>query len=349
MPFVDYYRWCRVRRRAISRRLELLTFMFLVVFAPAGLVTLTAAAAYSQEHTAGKVYRIGFLRAGEPPKPWVEAFKQGLRERGYVDGQNVVVDILFTDGGYDQLPRLVEDLVQSKVDVILASGGPAALAAKKATTSVPIVFAAVTHPVEVGLIQNLRRPGGNVTGVAYNAMDLAGKRLELLRELVPKLRRVAVLWDPSNPTNSPQLKGAEVAARTLGLQLRPVSVQGPNDFDSAFKAMRGADGLLQLESPLFTTHRVRLAELAAQSRLPVICGLREMVDIGALMSYAADFPDSYRRAATYVDKILRGAKPGDLPVEQPTKVEFVLNSRTAKALGLTIPPSLLLRADRVIE
>jgi putative ABC transport system substrate-binding protein len=312
-----------------------------------GAVLATSLAVEAQQ--AGKVWRIGFLRAGQPPKPWVEAFQQGLRERGYVDGQNVVVEFRFTDGSFDQLPRLAEELVRLKVDVILASGAPPALAAKKATTSVPIVFVGVFDPVELGLIPSLGRPGGNITGLGSTSADLAGKRLELLRELVPKLRRVAVLSNPSNPSNPIQLKGAEVAARTLGLQLQPAPVQGPSDFDAAFKAARGANGLLLLDSPLFITHRARLAGLAATGRLPAISGLRDFVEVGGLMSYGGDFPDSYRRAATYVDKILKGAKPTDLPVEQPTKFEVVINLKTAKALGLTIPPSLLGRADEVIQ
>jgi putative tryptophan/tyrosine transport system substrate-binding protein len=292
---------------------------------------------------------IGFLRAGEPPKTFVEAFQQGLRERGYVDGQNVVVKLLFTDGSVDELPRLAEELVRSKVDVILASAAPPAMAAKKATTSVPIVFASVIHPVEIGLVPSLGRPLGNVTGVALNPADLVGKRLELLRELVPTLRQVAVLRDQVNPTNPVQLEGTEVAARTLGMQLEPVSVRGPNDFDAAFKAVRGADGLLVLESSLFTTYRVRLVGLAAASRLPAIYGYREMVDAGGLISYGANIPDMYRRAATYVAKILKGAKPADLAVEQPTTLDLVINLRTAKALGLSVPPSVLARADEVIE
>jgi putative ABC transport system substrate-binding protein len=291
---------------------------------------------------------IGFLRAGKPPKTWVEAFQQGLRERGYVDGQNVVVEFRFTDGSVDQLPQLAEELVRLKVDVILASTAPSALAAKKATASVPIVFV-VTNPVEIGLVPSLGRPGGNITGLAQNPSDLAGKRLELLREVLPKLRRVAVLWDLGNPTHPVRLEEAEVAARTLGMQLAPVSVRAPNDFDSGFKAMRGADGLLVLDSSLFTTHRARLAGLAAMSRLPAICGEREFADDGGLMSYGADLRDLYRRAATHVDKILKGAKPADLPVEQPTKFELVINLKTAKALSLTIPPLLLARADEVIE
>ena len=305
--------------------------------------------AHAQEHQAGKVYRIGFLRAGQPPKSWVEAFQQGLRERGYVDGQNVVVEFRFTDGSVDQLPRLAEELVRLKVDVIVASAAPPALAAKKATTSVPIVFVSVVDPVELGLIPSLGRPAGNLTGLAISSADLAGKRLELLRELVPKLRRVAVLWDRANPTNSMQLKEAEIAARTLGMQLEPVPVRGANDLDSGFKAVRGADGLLQVDSPLFTMHRARIVGLAAASRVPAIYGYREMVEVGGLMSYGAHLADLHRRAATYVDKILKGARPADLPVEQPTKFELVINTRTAQSLGLVIPPSLLLRTDQVIE
>jgi putative ABC transport system substrate-binding protein len=303
----------------------------------------------TEAQQAGKVYRIGFLRAGQPPTTFIEGFHQGLRERGYVDGQNVVVEFRVTDGSLDQLPRLAEELVRAKVDVILASAAPPALAAKKATTSIPIVFVGVVDPVELGLVQSLGRPGGNITGLAMTSADLAGKRLELLREVVRKLKRVAVLWQPASPTNPIQLKGAEAAARTLGIQLQPVPVRGPNDLDSAFKAARGADGLLHVDSLLFTTHRVRLARQAAESRLPAIYGYREMVDVGGLMSYGPHLPDLYRQAARYVDRILRGANPADLPVEQPTKFEFVINLTTAGALGLTIPPALLVRADQVIQ
>ncbi len=292
---------------------------------------------------------IGFLRAGQPPKSWVASFQQGLRERGYVNGQNIVVEFRFTDGGIDQLPQLAEELVRLKVDVILASAPPAALAAKKATTSVPIVFV-LNHPVEIGLVPSLGRPGGNITGLAAHSPEIASKRLELLTELVPKLGRVAVLLDQRNPTNQQlQLGQAEVAARTLGVRLEPVPVRGPSDFDSAFEAMRGADGLLLLDSSLFTTHRARLLELVAISRLPAVYPLREMTEVGGLMSYGADLPDLYRRVATHVDKILKGAKPADLPVEQPTKFELVINLKTAKALGITVPPTLLARADEVIE
>ena len=319
-------------------------------FVATSAAAILAAPSATQAQRPDKVYRIGYLRQGQPPKPFVEAFQQGLRERGYVDGQNVVIEFRFTDGGVDQLPRLAEELVRLKVDVIVASGPLAVLAAKKATTSVPIVFPNVLDPVELGLVSSLARPGGNITGLAFASADLIGKRPELLREVVPKLRRVAVLWDPANPSNPRQLQGAEIAARTLGMQLfEPVPFRGPNDFDSAFQALRGADGLLQLGSSFFVTQRVRLVELAVRSRLPAVYVIREYVELGGLMSYGPHAPDLYRRAATYVDKILRGAKPADLPIEQPTKFELILNLKAAKALGLTVPPALLLRADQVLE
>ena len=312
-------------------------------------VGLLAAPLAAEGQQAGKVYRIGFLRAGQPPESYLDGFQQGLRERGYVYGQNVVVEFRATDGSVDPLPRLTEELLRLKVDVFLASAAPAAVAVRRATTSVPIVFVGVVDPVGLGLVPSLGRPGGSITGLATTSADFACKRLELLRAIVPSLRRVAVLWHPANPSNPIQLKGAQAAARALGMRLEPVSIQGPNDFDSASKAVPGADGLLFLESPLFTTHRARLAELAARSRLPAIYGQREYVEVGGLMSYGTHFKDLYRRAAWYVDKILKGAKPGDLPVEQPTNFELVINLKTAKALGLTIPPSLLQRADQVIE
>ena len=292
---------------------------------------------------------IGFLRTGQPPKTWVEAFQQGLRERGYIDGQNVIVEFRLTDDSGDQLQRLAEELVRLKVDVILASAAPAALAAKKATTSVPIVFVGVFLPVDIGLVPSLGRPGGNTTGVANNAADLGGKRMELLRELIPTLRRVSMLSHPTHPTNQLQLDGAEASARALGLQLEPVPVQGQNDLDAAFKLSRRADGMLQIDSPLFVSHGARLVELAATNRLPAIYPFRDFVEAGGLMSYGPHFPDLYRRAAAYVAKILKGAKPADLPIEQPTKFELVIDLKTAKVLGITIPPTVIARADEVIE
>jgi putative ABC transport system substrate-binding protein len=333
----------------MSLRVDGLILVFLFLFLSANLSALGGTAVHAQEPRAGKVHRIGWLRAGQPPKAWIEALQQGLREQGYVVGQNLVVEFRFTDGSTDQLPRLAEELVRSKVDVIVVSGAPAALAAKKATTSLPIVFVPVYDPIEVGLVSSLARPGGNITGLAATSADLAGKRLERLREVVPKLKRVAVLVDSVNPSNPIQLRAIQGVARGLAVHLEPVPVGGPDDFERAFKAARGADGLLQLDSSFFTTHRARLAELAARNRLPAIYTQSDFVEAGGLMSYGAQIPDLFRRAATYVDRILKGAKPADLPVEQPTKFDLVINIRTAKALGLAIPPSLLQRADQVIE
>lgn len=296
-----------------------------------------------------RVYRVGFLRQGQPPKTFVEGFQQGLRERGYVDGQNVIVDFRFTDGSLDQLPQLAEELVRAKVDVILASASSAAMAAKRATTSVPIVFAGVSHPVEVGIVPSLAHPGSNITGVAINAAGLAGKRLELLRELVPTLRRIAMLSHPAHTTNRVQVHEADAAARILGMQIEVVPVGSPSDFEPAVTALRNVEGLLHVDAPLFTTNRARLAQVIARRRLPAIYALRLYVDAGGLISYGANIPQLYRRAATYVDKVLKGAKPADLPVEQPTIFELVINLKTARALGLAISPSLLLRADQVIE
>ena len=298
---------------------------------------------------AGKVYRIGFLRAGPPPGEFVEAFQQGLGARGYIDGRNVVIEYRSTDGSFDELSRLAAELVRFNVDVILASGAPAAFAARSATTKVPIVFVSVYDPVEIGLVASLARPGGNVTGLSQTSADLGGKRLELLKELVLKLKRIAILWHPANLTNLVQKKSVEVAARTTGVEIKSVPVQDPSQFGSAFEEARGVDALMQMDDPLFTTHRRQLAELAVRSRLPAIYGIRPIVDAGGLMFYGADSRDLYRRAATYTDKILKGAKPADLPIEQPTKYELVINLKTAKALGLTIPQTLLLRADQIIQ
>ena len=298
---------------------------------------------------AGKVYRIGFLRAGPPPGEFVEAFQQGLGARGYIDGRNVVIEYRSTDGSFDELSGLAAELVRFNVDVILASGAPAAFAARSATTKVPIVFVSVYDPVEIGLVASLARPGGNVTGLSQTSADLGGKRLELLKELVPRLKRVAILWHPANLTNLVQKKSVEVAARTTGVEIKSVPVQDPSQFGSAFEEARGVDALMQMDDPLFTTHRRQLAELAVRSRLPAIYGIRPIVDAGGLMFYGADSRDLYRRAATYTDKILKGAKPADLPIEQPTKYELVINLKTAKALGLTIPQTLLLRADQIIQ
>jgi len=312
-----------------------------------GSIALLATPLAVEAQQAGKVYRIGFLRAGEPPKLWIEEFRQGLRELGYVEGQNLIIE--FRIGTLDQLPRLAEELVRSKVDVILASASSAGIAAKNATTTVPIVFTSLSHPVEIGLVKSLARPGANITGLTVNVAAHAVKRLELLRELVPTLRHVAMLTHPGHPTDPVQRKEMEEAARALRLQLNPTAVRGPEDFEAAFKAMGRADGLVHIDTPLFTTHRARLAELAAKSRLPAIWANRTIVEAGGLMSYGTYIPALFRRAAIHVDRVLKGTKPADLPVEQPTTFEFIINLKTAKALHLTIPPSLLARADQVIE
>jgi putative ABC transport system substrate-binding protein len=275
----------------------------------------------------GKGYCIGFLSAGPPPGEFVEAFQQGLGARGYIDGRNVVIEYRSTDGSFDELSRLAAELVRLNVDVILASGAPAAFAARSATTKVPIVFVHVYDPVEIGLVTSVAHPGGNVTGLSQISADLGGKRLELLKELVPKLKRVAILWHPANLTNLVQKKSVEAAARTVGVDTKSVPIQDPNQFGSAFEDARGVDAVMQMDDPFFITHRRQLAELAVKSRLPAIYGLRQIVDAGGLMSYGADYPDLYRRAVTFIDKILKGATPADLPVEQPTKFELVITSR----------------------
>jgi putative ABC transport system substrate-binding protein len=310
-------------------------------------VLLSAAPLAVQAQQPGKVYRVGFLRAGEPPKLWVDEFRHGLRELGYLEGQNLIIE--FKIGTLDQLPQLADELVRSKVDVIVASASSAGMVAKRATTTLPIVFTTLSHPVEIGLIKSLAHPGGNITGVTINAAAHVGKRLELLREVVPRLRQVAVLTHPGHPTDPVQRKELEEAARGLGLQLKPVAVRGPDDFEAAFKAMSGADGLINIDTPLFTTYRERFAQLAARSRLPAIWANRTIVEAGGLMSYGTDIPALFRRAAIYVDKVLKGSKPTDLPVEQPTKFELLINLKTARALGLTMPAALVLRADQLIE
>ncbi len=339
-------RWRRLRFAAVRvRAFVLLAFLSV----SAGFILGRVGDVQAQQQPGGKVYRIGFLSQGQPPKGWVEGLQQSLRERGYAEGRNLVWEFRSTDGSLDQLPQFADELVRLKVDVILARASSGAMAAKRATTSIPIVFFAVYAPVEIGLVPSLGHPGGNITGVAVNASDMAGKRVQLLKELVPTLKRVAMLSHPSHPTNAVQLQGAEDAARTLGVQLEAVPVRGADDFASALKALRGIDGVLNADTPLFVTHRARLVNAVARARLPAIYPARVYVEAEGLMSYGPNLPDVWKGAAAYVDKILKGAKPGDLPVEQPTTFELVINNRTAKALGLTIPPSLVLRADQIVE
>ena len=309
----------------------------------------------TEAQQASKVTRIGFLVTNRAAIPRLrDAFLQGLRDRGYVEGRNVVIEYRDAEGKLDRLPALAAELVALKVDVIVAPATPATVAAKQATKTIPIVFAVVSDPVTSGLVTSLARPGGNVTGLSVLEPELVGKRLELLKQVVPGVSRVAVLWHPGavgERTEKDVLKEAEAAARALGVPLQFVEARGPADFDRAFLDMTraSAGALTVLESTVFFVERRHLVDLAAKNRLPAVYGLREFVDAGGLMAYGASVADLSRRAATYVDKILKGAKPADLPVEQPTKFELVINVKTAKALGLTIPQSLLGRADQVIQ
>jgi len=318
------------------------------------LVTLAlgflAAPAPAEAQPTGKVYRIGYL-AMFPAPPGREAFLQGLRDLGWIEGQNITIEYRYAHGRLEQLLDLVAELVRLKVDLIVAVSPQPVQAAKEATTTVPIVMVAVADPVTYGFVTSLARPGGNITGVSLLLPELSAKRLELLREMVPKLSRAAVLWNAANPFRALDLKVAQAGARALGVTLQSLGVRGPDDFDRAFEAAsrERARALITLEDPLTFAHRTRIVGLAAKHRLPAIYGLREYVDAGGLMSYAPILLDNFRRAATYVDKILKGTKPADLPVEQPTKFELVINMRTAKAIGLKIPQSLLLRADQVIQ
>jgi putative tryptophan/tyrosine transport system substrate-binding protein len=297
---------------------------------------------------AGRAYRVGFLRNGPPPKSFIDGLQQGLRALGYVEGQNLTIEYGLSSSA-DELPRAAARLVGLKVDLILASGTPPVPVAKNATRTIPIVFVASIDPIATGVAQSLARPGGNVTGLSGIHSDLMGKRFELLRDVLHKVSRVAVLSHAANPGNAEYIREAEVAARALGVDIQLIAVRDAADFDRAFSEARGASAVIQLDDVIFTSHRRQVVQVAARYRLPTMYGFKEFVDAGGLMAYGPDYPDLYRRAATYVDKIFKGANPADLPIEQPTKFELVINLKTAKALGLTIPPSLLLRADQVIE
>ncbi len=310
------------------------------------------AAPPARAQQAGKVYRIGFLFYGAPgPSAEIDAFRQGLRELGYIERQNIAVEYRFAGGQVERLPELAAELVRLKPDVIVTPATPPSLSAKQATRTIPIVFAGVADPVGAGLIVDFARPGGNITGVASISAELGGKRLELLKGVAPKAARVAVLYNPGDRANVLVLKQLQESAPALGLTLQPLEVRGPGEFNGAFVAMTRdhAPALFVAAGVLTFEHRKALVDLAVKSRIPTMWGHRQFVDAGGLMSYAVNYYDQVRRAATYVDKILKGAKPGDLPVEQPTKFELVINIKAAKDIGLTIPQSLLGRADQVIE
>ena len=299
---------------------------------------------------AGKTYRIGYLSTPtrESVERGVQAFLRKLRELGWNEGQNIVIEYRWAEGDVSKLPALAAELVRGNVDLIVAPAGSAALAAKKATSSIPIVMIFASDPVELGLVANLRRPGGNVTGTTFTpGPEIFGKQLEFLKEALPRATRVAVLWNPADASFLGQAKPLEAAAASLKIHLQHVEARGPEQFERAFGAMARdhADALLISGSSTFLAHRARLSELALRGRLPTMVSFREMVEAGGLMAYAVNLADFVGRSAVYVDKILKGAKPADLPVEQPTKFELVINLKTAKALGIEIPQSLQLRTD----
>ena len=318
------------------------------------VLTMLAVPMVIDAQPAGDARRLGYLsntsRGGSAHL--LEAFRQGLRELGWVEGQNIVIEYRWAEGRSARLPGLADELVRLKVEVIVAAATPPALAAKNATNAIPIVMVSAADPVRIGLIASLARPGGNLTGTSFDVgLEIFAKQLELLTETLPKVRRVAVLSNSGNPAQEVGVANVKTAARSLGLQLQLLPVSGPNKFDTAFAAMKNeyADALLVLGDSMFNLHRARLADLAAKNRMPSMYSFRDAVEAGALMSYGPSLPDIFRRAASFVDKILKGAKPADLPVEQPTKFELVINLRTAKALGLSVPQPLLLRADQVVE
>jgi putative ABC transport system substrate-binding protein len=316
--------------------------------------SILAAPLIGEAQQSGKVPRVGFLSAPSRSSgsPLRDSFRQGLRELGWVEGKDVIIDYRWADNRAERLSELAAEQVRLKVDLIFAASTAVAVAAKSATSTIPIVAPTMSNPVELGLIASVARPGGNVTGLSYSvSLEIFSKQLELLKETVPKIRRVVILSNPANPSHVGAIRSLQAAAQSLGLQLQLLEARDPKEIDSAFAAMakERAGALLVVSDPTLEAHRTRLAERAAKSRLPAMYGLRSHPEVGGLMSYGVDIRDNFRRAATYVDKILRGATPGDLPVEQPTKFEFILNRTTAKALGLTIPRMVLLQANEVIE
>jgi len=299
----------------------------------------------------GRGYTVGIFSAGDDNAGLSTVLFDALRELGWAEGKNVRFERRYAENRLERLPELAADLVRVKVDVIAAAGTLAPLAAKRATSTIPIVMTSAGDPLGSGLVASLARPGGNVTGVSLMAPDLGGKRLELLGEVLPRLARVAVLWNAANPYSALVFKETETAGRTLGIEIPSLEVRTPDDFDGAFDAARGQrpDALITVEDPLTVNHRKRIADFAVVQQLPSLHGVREFAAAGGLISYGASLADLYRRAAGYVDKILRGTKPADLPVQQPTKFELVINLKTAKAIGLDIPATVLARADEVIE
>jgi putative ABC transport system substrate-binding protein len=322
----------------------------IISFALTALFYALCASAEAQQPK--KVPRIGYLSAASASAmvPRANAFRQGLRELGYVEGKNILIEYQYADGKLDRLPALAAELVRLNVDIIV-SGGPAATRpGREATSTIPIIMAQDGDPVGNGFVASLAQPGGNITGLSTVAPEMSGKRLELLKEIIPKLSRVAVFGNSSDPGTARVLKETELAAAAFGLKLQYIEVVSLADIETAFRsASKGrADAVLLIPNPILTPHRALVADLAVKSRLPVIYDT-QYVEAGGLMTYGVNLPDLDRRAATYVDKILKGAKPADLPVEQPTKFEFIINLKAAQQIGLTIPPNVLVRADRVIK
>ena len=337
-----------IARPARRARRWIVPLAFAIVVPSAPLFTADA-----QEARPGKVPRIGLLndQSVALANTQLEAFYKGLRDLGWVEGQNFTFERRYGAGNNAALPDLAARLVRLRVDVIVTIGTPATRAAKNATETIPIVFARVGDPVGSGFVRTLAQPGGNLTGVSILTVALGAKRLELLRNAVPGVTRVGVLWDPSFPPAAPELREIEGAARALGVEIHPAAVRRPEEFEGALLALKRqrADAVFIVNGTVFGEHEKRLADLAAKIRLPMMVLRRGMVEAGGLLSYSANYLDMYRRAASYLDKVLKGAKPADLPVEQPTQLELVINLKTARALGLTISPSVLLRADHIIE
>jgi putative ABC transport system substrate-binding protein len=320
------------------------------------LITLLGGAAVwplaTHAQQAGKLPTIGFLVAGTPTShgQWVAAFVQRLRELGWIEGRTITIEYRWAEGRSERFAEIAAELVRRKVDVIVTSATEAIVAAKQATSVIPIVFAAAGDPVGTGLVASLARPGGNVTGLSIQQTDVAAKRLELLREVVPGLQRLAIWANAGSPSNVVEMAEVAATARTLGLEVATPEIRRAEDIAFVFEALKGrAEALYVCADPLATTNRTRINILAVGARLPTMHGTRDMVEAGGLMSYGPNFPNQFRRAADYVDRILRGAKPAEIPVEQPTKFDLVINLTTAKALGLDVPPALLARADEVIE
>jgi putative ABC transport system substrate-binding protein len=317
-----------------------------------GIAALAAAWSFAARAQQPKLPVIGFIGAGTPSNysQWVAAFVQRLRELGRIEGSNIAIEYRWAEGRGERYPEIAAEFVRLKVDVIIAVGTLAAVAAKQATSVVPVVFVGTGDPVGAGLVATLARPGGNVTGFSNQSVDLTGKRLDILREMVPGLHRLAILGNSGNPTNVTEINEVRSAARTLGIEVVVPEIRRPEDIASAFEALKSrAEAIYVASDPLLNSNRVRITTLTLGLRLPAQYTFREYVEAGGLMSYGPNFPDLFQRAAEYVDKILHGAKPADLPVEQPTKFDLVINLTTAKALGLTVPSTLFARADEVIE